>query len=498
MPKRKGIYSSEDLREDLQCPVCFSIPRSGPIYQCESGHLHCKKCHPGLRQCPICRGQIGNTRSLMTEKLIAKLTTKCSFTEQGCCEDEKLPEEMLLHERACNFRLVKCLFIACDEKVPVADLLDHSKLKHVDKNMPILEIDSACLSLSVPKAGFYLNPRFIRSRKHYFASHLEVDDRGFFFLFIHILGSQADIDREEYKCKIKMMNSDKDQDYRTCYDGYINIIGDSDPVPSVALDPRQIAKYLVSDGPLLIKVRFEIMISSSTHMDRDELIYQERNNDLSNFIKACHDGNEAKVDRMLKNNGEVQKKLNNFTACGMNGLMIACRRGCAEVVNLILKKARELELNVNVNAKDKKKGQTALTMAVLEGNLEIVKILTQEPSFKVDFNTADAAYSKTPLIYACQFGFTDIAKYLLESFESETLNGPFDLNAADDNGNTALHHASLCQNEDIVDLILEAAERMEIDVELKNNDGKTGSDLWPDKFEEHRKIQRKVVDKLLF
>ena len=28
-------------------------------------------------------------------------------------------------------------------------------------------------------------------------------------------------------------------------------------------------------------------------------------------------------------------------------------------------------------------------------------------------------------------------------------------------------------------------------VELKNNDGKTGSDLWPDKFEEHRKIQRK-------
>ena len=46
-------------------------------------------------------------------------------------------------------------------------------------------------------------------------------------------------------------------------------------------------------------------------------------------------------------------------------------------------------------------------------------------------------------------------------------------------------------------MILEAAERMEIDLELKNNDGKAGSDLWPDKFEEHRKIQRKV-DKLLF
>ena len=210
MPKRKGIYSSEDLREDLQCPVCFSIPRSGPIYQCESGHLHCKKCHPGLRQCPICRGPVGNTRALMIEKLIARLTTKCSFTEQGCFAQEKVPEEMLLHEKACNFRLVKCLFFECEEKVPLSDMLDHAKLKHNNDHQPILEIDQAVLRYSVPKSGFrFYNPRFIKSRKHYFASHLEGDNRGFFYLFIHFIGSQADIDREEYKCKIQMINDDK-------------------------------------------------------------------------------------------------------------------------------------------------------------------------------------------------------------------------------------------------------------------------------------------------
>ena len=76
-------------------------------------------------------------------------------------------------------------------------------------------------------------------------------------------------------------------------------------------------------------------------------------NDCTSFIVACHEGNEAKVDRLLKSNSEVQKKINTLANCGMNGFMIACLKGYSEIVSLFLKKASSLQLNVN--AKDKKK-----------------------------------------------------------------------------------------------------------------------------------------------
>ena len=43
------IKLAEDLKFDLECPICNVIPRSGPIYQCENGHMICKvKLKPNL------------------------------------------------------------------------------------------------------------------------------------------------------------------------------------------------------------------------------------------------------------------------------------------------------------------------------------------------------------------------------------------------------------------------------------------------------------------
>ena len=68
-----GIRSTEDLKEDLECPVCLKIPKDIPIYQCTAGHIHCKDCHPSLRRCPICRIELqGENRSLMTEKFLSR------------------------------------------------------------------------------------------------------------------------------------------------------------------------------------------------------------------------------------------------------------------------------------------------------------------------------------------------------------------------------------------------------------------------------------------
>ena len=34
----------QKLHEELSCPVCFSIPRSGKIPMCRNGHIFCDKC----------------------------------------------------------------------------------------------------------------------------------------------------------------------------------------------------------------------------------------------------------------------------------------------------------------------------------------------------------------------------------------------------------------------------------------------------------------------
>ena len=46
-----------------------------------------------------------------------------------------------------------------------------------------------------------------------------------------------------------------------------------------------------------------------------------------------------------------------------------------------------------------------------------------------------------------------------------------------DNGNTAFHYACQAKKEDVVDLIIGSAERLKIELQLKNNDGITGLDM---------------------
>ena len=206
MPKIKGIQSSEELREDLECPVCFVIPKSGPIYQCEAGHIHCKSCHPQLHECPVCRGPIGNMRSLMTEKIIAKLPRKCTFAEYGCLEDEKLPEEMVLHEKCCNFRLTKCISVGCKEDVPFSDIMDHCRLKHNSIISKKDDFDYLNFTMGTTET-FQDIPSFVRSQKNAFALHIRGHDEGYISIYVFIIGSQQDIDNEEYQCKVELMNS---------------------------------------------------------------------------------------------------------------------------------------------------------------------------------------------------------------------------------------------------------------------------------------------------
>jgi hypothetical protein len=42
----KRSLSFKEIGDALKCPVCLTTPKSGPILQCENGHLVCKDCFP--------------------------------------------------------------------------------------------------------------------------------------------------------------------------------------------------------------------------------------------------------------------------------------------------------------------------------------------------------------------------------------------------------------------------------------------------------------------
>ena len=484
--KRKSIPSTEDLREELECPVCLEVPTKGSIYQCESGHIHCHKCHPRLRECPTCKGPIGNTRALKLEKIVAMLPTKCAFTEYGCQADEKLPEEMLLHEKECQFRSVKCYDRMCKEEVPVSDYADHCKIKHNWRE--ICEgrtAEPAFFSYHFHLKDFKKNDgtwkrmkrtaKFIKTRKHTFVIGREFDQNGFTSLYVFILGTQTDIANEKYYCKVFISN--RDRTFRLQQDrGPVNIIDEKDPIPSLTVHPKQLLNFVDNKNkPNEEKrtyFRFGIFIGSTSNFEKDDLVVPDK--DCSDFIFACDKGNEADIDQMLKNSTELQRKINIVSPCGKNGLMIACLKGYAEIVSLLLKNRK---IDLNINATDKK-GQSGLTMAVLQGHFEIVRLLASEPNVKIGI--ADNQ-SKTPFMYACQYGFEDMVAYFLKLAESKK---NFNLNAKDRDGNTAFHLACLFEQDGVVNLIMQSVEKLKIETALKNKDEKTGFDLWPDKFED--------------
>ena len=78
-PKLSCI-SLESLKTHLECPVCLSVPKMGPIYQCRNGHLLCKECHPKLKCCPLCQIPLEKLRNLLSEQIVSMLYPEYQFS----------------------------------------------------------------------------------------------------------------------------------------------------------------------------------------------------------------------------------------------------------------------------------------------------------------------------------------------------------------------------------------------------------------------------------
>ena len=117
----------KDLTSNLQCPVCFSTPRTGPVPSCPAGHILCITCRESLDTCPTCRRTLGENINSLASALIDIVNHKCKFSAQGC-ETKLQLSSLLAHEKICPERVIKCPNLNCLKKVQFKNYLDHTIL----------------------------------------------------------------------------------------------------------------------------------------------------------------------------------------------------------------------------------------------------------------------------------------------------------------------------------------------------------------------------------
>lgn len=73
------IEEPDVVKEMMQCPKCKEtmIP---PIHECLAGHTICTECKSKSEKCPVCDGEIGNTRNYVLEEV-----SKCIIIVCGTC-----------------------------------------------------------------------------------------------------------------------------------------------------------------------------------------------------------------------------------------------------------------------------------------------------------------------------------------------------------------------------------------------------------------------------
>ncbi|XP_018564747.1 uncharacterized protein LOC108906081 [Anoplophora glabripennis] len=118
-----------EVLNELVCPVCYIII-SSEIYQCTGGHSICNECKPVVKNCPLCRKDVLDTRNYALEKLIPFLTYPCKFHKDGCTYTSKC-KEIKNHEENCNFGPFECpLKENCQVKIDRSRIVDHFERYH--------------------------------------------------------------------------------------------------------------------------------------------------------------------------------------------------------------------------------------------------------------------------------------------------------------------------------------------------------------------------------
>jgi len=108
------------LRDKVECPVCFEVPKSAPVPVCPNGHVVCMKCVRDT--CPTCRVRMANATSTLAVTVIENIEHMC---EHDGCEETRPISELASHQARCPHRSVRCPGLDCNTRVKLTSLVSH-------------------------------------------------------------------------------------------------------------------------------------------------------------------------------------------------------------------------------------------------------------------------------------------------------------------------------------------------------------------------------------
>jgi len=113
----------DEFKEVIKCPICYEVPRVGPISVCPEGHLICKECKPKIDNCPVCRVRMTTgAKSLLALFITERIPHSCGNQD---CSESFLPDALAAHEKVCVHRVVSCPYPLCGKNVPLVKLTHH-------------------------------------------------------------------------------------------------------------------------------------------------------------------------------------------------------------------------------------------------------------------------------------------------------------------------------------------------------------------------------------
>jgi len=188
------------LRDKVECPVCFDVPRKAPIPVCPNGHVVCVRC--ARAECPTCRVKMERGTSTLAVTVIENIDHQCDH--EGC--DASFPLATLQdHQAICRHRMVKCPGLDCPSRVPLTRLKEHALACCVEraeiKPHPLPHrftymMNEDAQSLSNESQNFMWRLEGIRFQEEtFFLKVTRKARRGRWFFFVQMIGSAVEVAR---------------------------------------------------------------------------------------------------------------------------------------------------------------------------------------------------------------------------------------------------------------------------------------------------------------
>ena len=114
----------KEFLEELKCPICLELV-SDPV-QTSCGHLFCRKCIKGIKQCPVDRNNFTTTPSPdhFNHRRVHSFKVKCP-NKGGCQWQGNLGDANKHTDTDCDYQFVMCRNERCNVKIERRNLVEH-------------------------------------------------------------------------------------------------------------------------------------------------------------------------------------------------------------------------------------------------------------------------------------------------------------------------------------------------------------------------------------